>query len=207
MLLTRRKLQYSQSTRIVCPLYKYCLQLLYACLFLLKQSILYPWCVQVLKFLGDEKEQLAPVPNWLFNLQYFGDVRCLGLNCKTFDSFNPMKNSTLSPKPSVWKWNYKYIAVTSYHSATSCLWSLSSVRRNELELNLNIPYINSKVEVAWTFFLSPKVCVIAVRIHKQASYFVTELVLYLLKKTRDEKKNLLATSQHLLDRRGWAYDA
>ena len=97
--------------------------------------------------------------------------------------------------------------MTSYHSATSSSWSLSSVRRNELELNLNIPYINSKVEVAWTFFLSPKVCVIAVRIHKQASYFVTELVLYLLKKTRDEKKNLLATSQHLLDRRGWAYDA
>ena len=58
-----------------------------------------------------------------------------------------------------------------------------------VEINLNIPYINSKVEVAWTFLLSPKVCVIAVRIHKQASYFVTELVLYLLKKTRDEKKN------------------
>ena len=76
-----------------------------------------------------------------------------------------------------------------------------------VEMNLNIPYINSKVEVAWTFFLSPKVCVIAVRIHKQASYFVTELVLYLLKKTRDEKKILLATSQHLLDGRGWAYNA
>lgn len=203
MLLTRRKLQYSQSTRIVCPLYKYSLQLLYACSFLLKQSILYPWCVQVLHFLGNEKEHLAHVPNWLFHLQYFGDVRCLGLNCKTFDSFYPMKNSTLSPKPSVWKWNHKYIAVTSYHSATSCSWSLSSVRRNELEHSIH----NSKVEVAWTFFLSPKVCVIAVRIHKQASYFVTELVLYLLKKTRDEKKILLATSQHLLDGRGWAYNA
>ena len=197
MLLTRRKLQYSQSTRIVCPLYKYCLQLLYACLFLLKQSILYPWCVQVLNFLGDEKEQLIPVPNWLFHLQYFGDVRCLGLNCKTFDSFYPMKNSTLSPKPSVWKWNHKYI---TQQPVAREVWV------QFVEMNLNIPYINGKVEVAWTFFLS-KVCVIAVRIHKQASYFVTELVLYLLKKTRDEKKILLATSQHLLDRRGWAYNA